>query len=111
MFQFVDKMLKRFGYEKTSAVCVPIVLNAKEQPIKEVDIKEVERKYLIRISNLEKEASELMSDVRKLEFDTEKTKTEKKILTNNAIRRLTFIKNEIEIREEVLNGFNSKCIK
>lgn len=106
MLSIIEVLKKWFGIKDT--ISEPI---SEGLVTKEIDLKEVEKKYLTRIHNLEKEAIEVMDKVKKLELVDDITKTERDRLVNYAIRRLTFIKHEIEIRDEVLNGFNIKRVQ
>jgi hypothetical protein len=74
-------------------------------------IEQIKNKHNIRISNLEKEASVIMDKVRALEADSTVIKSTKETQIDNYVRRLSKIKRELDIREEVLNGFNSKCFQ
>lgn len=73
-------------------------------------LSEVQRKLAIaainghkaRISNLIEELERLTIDLSSIDTEISKTKAEKNKKTDNIIRRMTLIKYEIDIREELI---------
>ena len=74
----------------------------KDNHEQKVNKKNIEDRYRIRISNLTEEFEKLSRQLRSTELDLDVTKVEKVKLSDRLIRRMTLLKNEIDIREGLL---------
>lgn len=78
------------------------VVEVKKSPEQELNGKNVALKHIKRINNLNAELEVIMREEKENESNLEITKAEKDKTSSRLIRRMTLIKYEVGIREELL---------
>lgn len=74
----------------------------KLSPDQVISRRTINQRHVNRIKNLEEEFDSLSNELKEAEFNSNMTKVEREKLSDHLVRRMTFIKHEIEIRRGLL---------